>query len=154
MSCSFSQWREQWDGLLTCNMLQNFPGLFPAFPKPVSDLEQARSQATWWLAELLVANSCLEKQAEIHMAWVLAHYESALCTAPFACQVMIQLRFAFQAGEMSKWLMNLWAGTLILGRVSLISTSNHCILLNVSFPRWRMTLPGFYSAHEHFLLDS
>lgn len=152
-SCSFLQRREQWDVLLTCNMLQNFPGLFPAFPKTVSDLEEARSQATWWLAEPLVANSWLEKQAEIHMAWVLARYEPALCTAPFVQQVVVQLRFAFQAGEMSKWLMNLWTVTLILGRVSLVSTSNHCILSNVWFPRWRMTLPGFCSAHEHFLLD-
>lgn len=151
-SCSFLQRREQWD-VLTCNMLQNFPGLFPAFPKAVSDLKQARSQATWWLAELLVANSWLEKQAGIHMAWVLAYYEPALCTAPFVQQVMIQLHFAFQAGEMSKWLMNLWTGTLILGGVSLVSTSNHCILSNASFPWRRMTLPGFCSAYEHFLLD-
>lgn len=142
-SCSFLQRREHWGILPTCNMPQNFPGLFPAFPKAVSDLKQARSQATCWLAESLVANSWLEEQAEIHRAWVLAHYDPALCTAPFVRQVMIQLRFAFQAGIMSKWLLNLWTGTLILGRVSLVSTSKPLHFIKCFIPKMKNDLTRF-----------
>lgn len=77
---------------------------------------------------------------EIHTAWVLADSKAIVCTAPLLWQVMIQFLFIFQSGEMSKWHMGLWTGTLILGRISLITTSYHCILSNISFLWWRVTL--------------